>query len=391
MSISLISPESLARSLSLRDLTDPAAGHHAMQLVVAAVLNALTSAWGCQAQLHRAHPVVSIHDNYERLRYPPEATTRDARYTRYVSETRVLRTHTTAMIAPLLDDLATQPYANDVLLAPIGLVYRRDVIDRIHVGEPHQMDLWRVRRGQLGVDALEQMIVVVAGAIAPGARHRTSLRTHPYTLQGRQIDIEQDGNWIEIGECGLAHPDVLRDAGLDPREWSGLAMGVGLDRAVMLCKRLDDIRLLRSEDPRVAEQMLDLSRYRPVSHMPAVRRDLSIAVEPGTDAETLGHVVREALGDRATWVEDLAILAETPASNLPPQAADRIGIQPGQLNLLVRLVLRHPTQTLTDHAANLLRDEIYAVVHHGQGHQWAARTRSRATDGLPSDRPACRA
>ena len=58
---------------------------------------------------------------------------------------------------------------------------------------------------------------------------------------------------------------------------------------------------------------------------------------------------------------------------LPPQAVARIGIRPGQVNLLVRLVLRHPTRTLTDQDANRLRDDVYALLHDGTTHQWCAR------------------
>jgi len=68
----------------VRDLSDPASGPHAMQLIVASILDALAEAWSIPARLHRASPVVSVHDNYERLRYPPDAAARDARYTRYV-------------------------------------------------------------------------------------------------------------------------------------------------------------------------------------------------------------------------------------------------------------------------------------------------------------------
>ena len=66
------------------------------------------------------------------------------------------------------------------------------------------------------------------------------------------------------------------------------------------------------------------------------------------------------------------MISATPMEQLPPQARARIGVQPGQVNLLVRLVLRHPTRTLTDQEANLLRDEVYAKLHEGTVYQWAA-------------------
>jgi phenylalanyl-tRNA synthetase alpha chain len=346
-----------------------------MQIVVNRLIQTLTRAWSCPAILHRGEPIISLHQNYERLRVPADAAARDARYTRYVDPTTVLRTSATAMIPPLLERCAANPECSEVLLAPVGLVYRRDAIDRLHVGEPHQMDLWHIRHGSpaLTTDDLEAMIRLVANVIAPGAWVRCSSTQHPYTLDGRQVDVLVDERWVEIGECGLAHPDLLGDAGLSPRQWSGLAMGIGLDRAVMLRKGIDDIRLLRSEDPRVRAQMNDLSSYRAVSSMPPVRRDLSLAVAPGTDAESIGDSVREHLGERAASIEDLQVLSETPMEDLPPRAVERIGIHAGQVNLLVRLVLRHPTETLTDHAANLLRDDVYAVLHEGSVHQWATR------------------
>jgi phenylalanyl-tRNA synthetase alpha chain len=143
----LLSDEALARALSIRDLTDPAAGPHAMQIVLERVLGALVEAWRCEAIVRREHPAVPVEDNYDRLHYDGDAVVRDRRYTRYVAPRVVLRTHTTAMIPALLRELAARGSPDDVLLACPGRVYRRDAIDRLHTGEPHQVDLWRIRRG----------------------------------------------------------------------------------------------------------------------------------------------------------------------------------------------------------------------------------------------------
>jgi tRNA synthetases class II core domain (F)/Ferredoxin-fold anticodon binding domain len=196
---------------------------------------------------------------------------------------------------------------------------------------------------------------------------------HPYTLGGRQVDVCWEGEWIEVAECGLAHPEVLQRAGL--AGWSGLALGMGLDRLLMLRKGIPDIRLLRSTDPRIAGQMTDLAPWRPVSTMPPVRRDLSVAVEADDTAEELGDRVREALGPDADAVEEVGVLAETRYDRLPAQARARLGIRPGQKNVLVRVVLRHLERTLPDEEANRMRDRIYAALHRGSAHQWAARSR----------------
>jgi len=366
----LISADAYRKALALPDLTDAAHGSHALQLLLHDVVTALRETWGCDAVVHRAHPLVPVADNYESLGYAPDAAARDARYTRYVSHSEVLRTHTSAMIPGLLRTLARAPY-DDVLLACPGLVYRRDRIDRLSVGEPHQLDLWRIRRGAIGRDGLETMVGVVVNALVPGAAYRCLPAVHPYTRDGLEVEVLAGERYVELLECGRAAPEVLARAGL-PAGYSGLAMGIGLDRALMLRKGIDDIRLLRSSDPRVAAQMRDLEPYRPVSAQPPVRRDLSIAVDAETTAEELGDRVRGALGDGAEAVETIEVLAETAREELPPQAGERLGLQAGQKNVLLRIVIRHPTKTLTDREANELRDAVYAAVHEGTEWTWAA-------------------
>jgi len=163
---------------------------------------------------------------------------------------------------------------------------------------------------------------------------------------------------------------VLAAAGLAGQ--GGLALGMGLDRLLMLVKNIPDIRLLRSADPRIAGQMHDLAAYQPVSSMPPVTRDLSVAVDADEDEETLGDRVREALGADAPCVEEVRVLAATPYARLPGPAARRLGARPGQQNLLVRVVLRDLEKTLTNEAANALRDRIYLAIHRGTEYQWAA-------------------
>jgi phenylalanyl-tRNA synthetase alpha chain len=253
------------------------------------------------------------------------------------------------------------------------MVYRRDSIDRLHTGTPHQLDLWRITRRQAAMNTVDlgEMVAILIDSLLPGSVHRHEDRVHPYTLSGRQVDVERGSEWIEVAECGVAHPRVLERAGLEGR-WSGLALGMGLDRMLMLLKQIPDIRILRSLEPAVAAQLTDLAPYRPVSTMPAIRRDISVAVEHDDAAEELGDRVRDALGPDADCVESVEILAQTPCAQLPPQALQRLGARPDQKNVLLKVVLRHLEQTLTDREANMLRDRIYAAVHRGSTRQWAA-------------------
>ena len=137
-----LTPDQLQHALALRDLTDPEAGSHAIQMLVDVAVDALAGTWRCDVRREPGPRVVPLGDNYDRLRYPPADVTRDARYTRYVDDGHVLRSHASAMIPPALARLADNP-ADDVLLVCPGITYRRDAIDRLHTGTPHQLDLWR--------------------------------------------------------------------------------------------------------------------------------------------------------------------------------------------------------------------------------------------------------
>jgi phenylalanyl-tRNA synthetase alpha chain len=164
---------------------------------------------------------------------------------------------------------------------------------------------------------------------------------------------------------------VLAAAGLG--ECSGLAMGIGLDRMLMLRKGIEDIRALRSGDPRIQAQMLDLEPYRPVSSQPPIYRDLSVAVAAQASAEELGDQVRSSLAAASGSIESVEVLAETSYLDLSLPARRRLGIGPHQKNVLLRLVIRDLERTLTSAEANELRDAVYAVLHEGSVKTWASK------------------
>ena len=376
-SVPYLSPAQLQAALGIRDLSDPGEGPHAIQLLIDRAVEALSRAWSCEVRRCRGPKVVPVADNYDRMGYAASAITREARYTRYVSTRQMLRSHSSAMIPPALRQLARDPGEDALLVCP-GMVYRRDAIDWQHSGTPHQLDLWRITREAMTEADLDEMISCLLEALVPDLPYRQEARTHPYTRHGRQVDVRLEGRWVEVWECGLAHPGVLAAAGLAGH--GGLALGMGLDRMLMLIKGIPDIRLLRSADPRIADQMADLARYQRVSSMPPITRDLSVAVADDEDEETLGDRVRDALGSDAPCVEEVRVLSATDCDRLPASAARRLGARPGQKNLLVRVVLRDLEKTLTNEAANSLRDRIYLAIHQGTEYQWAHQA---ASSGAP--------
>lgn len=267
------------------------------------------------------------------------------------------------MIPDILEEIAASQDEDTLVLCP-GICYRRDVVDMKHVGEPHQLEIWRIKKGapRLTRDNLIELIELVIECTAPGTEYRILDAIHPYTVNGLEIEVMTPSGWLEVLECGEAHPQLLKNAGLDPEEYSGLALGLGLDRLVMVIKGIDDIRLLRADDPRIATQMLDLEPYRAVSSMPPVRQDMSVSVAEGTMEEDVCEQIIDEMGTDADVLEEITILSETPYDVLPPQAVERLGIKPGQKNLLVRVILRSHERSLTHEEANAIRDRIYRAI-----------------------------
>jgi phenylalanyl-tRNA synthetase alpha chain len=340
-------------------LTDLAAGRHAINILMTNLISAIERWSGLPADIIRRPPIVPIADNYDRLFYEPNAIARSARYSHYIDDKRMLRTHTTAGIPPLLAETR-----RDRLIVCPGLVYRRDVVDRLHVGEPHQTDFWIVRQSRLRRPDLLTMIEVVVESMLPGRTYRCNETVHPYTINGLEVEVQFNEGWVEVLECGEIHPRLLNDSHLPSQQWSGLAMGIGLDRLVMLIKQMDDIRLLRSSDARIARQMLTLDPYEPVSNQPATSRDMSICVTD-PDMELLGDRIRDVLGERSDWIENVELLQVSDYVSVPEKARERLGMSPGQKNLLIRVTLRSLDRSISKDDANCVYDLVYSHLHEG--------------------------
>ena len=209
------------------------------------------------------------------------------------------------------------------------------------------------------------MIDIVVHAALPGSNYRCNSAIHPYTTDGLEIEVEVNGQWVEIGECGLALPAILQESGLDSSIHSGLAMGLGMDRILMLVKGIDDIRLLRSTDHRVTSQMQDLLPYKRVSKHPPIRRHLSISVAEDMTPEEIGDKVRSTLIGDTDSIELVRVVTETTYENMPEVARGRIGMSVGQKNILLEIIICNLSRTMTTQEGNEIRDRIYKVLHEG--------------------------
>lgn len=361
-----LTKEQLKKDLEIRDLSDINQGEHCMQLIMNEVIDALKEYWNCPATIYRENPIVTVEDNYDKLKIDKESVLRSEVYTRYVDDNHVLRTMASVMVPRGLQSIKDDIKPSR-LLACVGLVYRRDQIDRIHSGVHHQMDLWYTSENPVSEQDMQDMINIIVKVVTgkENSEYTTIPKIHPYTIDGREIDIIVDGKPLEILECGITSPKILEENGCKGKY--GLALGLGLERILMVRKGIKDIRLLRSTNEKVLSQMNDLEPYKEVSSMPPVIRDISVVVDKNLDVELLGDMVKDS-GVDTHIIEEVKILSETQYEELPDIAKERLGIEEHEKNILVRITLRSLERTLTNEECNTYRDIIYRHISTKEGY-----------------------
>lgn len=362
----MMSPERLVASLAILDLTDPKNGVHAINLVVQKIRQTLEVTYiGTAVEEVRTDPIVSVKENFDDLLFPEDNLGRSSHYTRYVSADKVLRTHTSATIPNWLKKVMHDGVSDKIVVLP-GMCYRRDVVDRTHCGEPHQMDIWRIKRSNLFFERsdLIHLVETILNSVVPGYKYRANEVKHPYTINGLEVEILVNGNWLEVLECGEAHPVILENAGLDSKEYSGLALGMGLDRLVMIIKDIDDIRVLRSSDLRIKRQMSNLDKFIKVSDQPSAERVLSYSTSTDKTEEDVCEEIRDELGPESTYIEEIQY-SEILYEQLSIKARGNLGIRPDQKNVVVTIIFRSPEGSLHRTMVNEWMRRLYPKLNKG--------------------------
>jgi phenylalanyl-tRNA synthetase alpha chain len=167
-----------------------------------------------------------------------------------VAGTTLLRTHTSPVQIRTM--LTQEP---PIYIVAPGRVFRRDTPDATHMPVFHQIEGLVIDRG-ISMAHLAGTIEAFTKAFF-GSAFSSRLRPSyfPFTEPSAEFDIQRpDGSWIELGGCGMVHPNVLRAGGIDPEEWSGFAFGFGIDRMAKERHGIEDIREMYLNDIRFMEQ-----------------------------------------------------------------------------------------------------------------------------------------
>ncbi len=298
--------------------------------------------------------IVTVEDDFDLLNTPKDHPSRRESDTYYLDDKHILRTQMTVMWPYYFRD-------EDVLerlkkdgevgsLAP-GIVWRKDEIDRKHFPAFHQTDFLYVCRKDKRIITLEELQDVQADAVkaifGEDIEYRFLEDTFPFTDPSTQVEINWQGNWIEITGAGLVHENCLRNFGLDPEVYNGWAGTFGLDRVAMIKMEIPDIRILWSNDERITSQFKDInSKFKEVSKFPATTRDISFIIDKNISLNNYYEIVRDYADN---LIEEVKLLDEY-------ENEEKFG--KGKKSYTFRIVYRSSERTLTNEEINKIQAEI---------------------------------
>ena len=199
--------------------------------------------------------------NFEALNIPRDHPARDMQDTLYLTESTLLRTHTSPVQIRTM--LAQKPPVR--IIVP-GRVFRRDVADASHSPMFHQVEGLAVDRNVTMADLKGTLGLFAREMFGPESRVRFRPSFFPFTEPSAEVDVLcfvchgqgcrlcKQGGWLEILGSGMVHPQVLKNVGYDPEEVTGWAFGMGIERIAMLKYGIDDLRLFFDNDLRFLRQ-----------------------------------------------------------------------------------------------------------------------------------------
>jgi len=183
-----------------------------------------------------SHPARSMWDTLFVDHGPPGST--------------LLRPHTSPVQIRVMETMPPPIYG----IMP-GRVFRRDTADSTHMPVFHQLEGLVIDRGITFPDLAGTIEAFTKAFFGADFTSRLRPSYFPFTEPSAEFDIHRpDGTWLELGGCGMVHPNVLAAGGLDPEEWSGFAFGFGIDRMAKERHGVADLREMFSNDIRFIEQ-----------------------------------------------------------------------------------------------------------------------------------------
>ena len=180
----------------------------------------------------------------------------------YFTPELLLRAHTSPVQIRAMQRLKEPP----IYIITPGRCYRRDAPEATRLPYFSQVEGLAVDRGLTVGDMKGTLLYMIQSLYGSERRVRVRPSYFPFTEPSFEFDVScgicggagckscRYKGWLEVGGCGMVHPQVLRNGGIDPEKWNGYAWGFGIERMAMLKHDVDDIRLLYESDLRFLEQ-----------------------------------------------------------------------------------------------------------------------------------------
>jgi phenylalanyl-tRNA synthetase alpha chain len=193
--------------------------------------------------------------NFDRLRIPAGHPARDLWDTIWVADDgsggprQLLRTHTSPMQIRYLE--RRKPPIR--VIVP-GTCYRYEAVDATHEWMLTQIEGLAIDEGISFAHLKGTLESFVRRIFGSEIETRFRCDYFPFVEPGAELGIRWQGDWLEVLGCGMVHPEIIEDAGLDPERYTGFAFGIGVERVAMLRYGVTDIRHFYANDVRFLKQ-----------------------------------------------------------------------------------------------------------------------------------------
>ena len=215
--------------------------------------------------------IVTDYECFEALNIPKHHPARDMQDTYYLSNGQLLKSHTSAAQNAILKKYGKNLVENGVPIKAIfpGRCFRNEATDACHENTFFQMEGVMVDKDISISNLIYFMKTMLSEVFRKDIKVRLRPGFFPFVEPGFELDISclicggegcpscKQSGWLELCPCGMIHPNVLREGGIDPDEYTGFAFGLGLTRLAMMKYGVKDIRNLNSGSLKALSQFTD--------------------------------------------------------------------------------------------------------------------------------------
>jgi len=295
--------------------------------------------------------IVPADISFDLFNFEEDHPARSKSDTYYVDDKNILRTHDTVFwyyylqLQEIKERISKKDHLGTLCY---GKVYRKDEIDRRHMNIFHQFGGWYLQPDEDGIlkldDLKDVLSQIVKSIFGDDAVFRFNEDVFPYTDPSLEVELQIEGEWVELLGGGMPKKAVLKNMGVEG--YNGWAYGFGLERLAISSMKLPDIRLLWSEDERVRKQLVLGKPYEEVSKYPPVIRDISFVVSKSFIPNDYFDLVREVAGD---LVEEVALIDKY-------ENDEKFGKD--KMSYAYRITYRSVDRTLTNEEIDTLHNKL---------------------------------